>query len=106
MSPGTVMPDCPYVLGPHLHLMKRDGHPRGAANKNRSTVIVPVPDPVTMLYADWMRERATIPHAQSGIWAFVSFPGPTGEPGGQALGARRVQDLLGSTRSTCNDTAT
>ncbi|MFJ8098600.1 hypothetical protein [Streptomyces griseofuscus] len=41
---GTAMPGCPYVLGPHLHLMKRDGHPRGAANKNRSTVIVPVPD--------------------------------------------------------------
>ncbi|WP_162952289.1 tyrosine-type recombinase/integrase [Streptomyces hundungensis] len=94
VPPGTVMPGCPYVLGPHLHLMKRDGHPRGAANKNRSTVIVPVPDPVTMLYADWMRERATIPHAQSSIWAFVSFPGPTGEPGGQALGARRVQGLL------------
>ncbi|MFJ8098622.1 tyrosine-type recombinase/integrase [Streptomyces griseofuscus] len=47
-----------------------------------------------MLYADWMRERLTIPRGQGGIWAFVSFPGPTGDPGGQALGTRRVQDLI------------
>ncbi|WP_405776040.1 hypothetical protein [Streptomyces sp. NBC_01538] len=60
---GSTAPGCPYSLGPHLHLKKRDGHPRGAANKNRGTVVVPVPGPVVMLYADWMRERLTIPGA-------------------------------------------
>ncbi|WP_431033381.1 tyrosine-type recombinase/integrase [Streptomyces sp. P6-2-1] len=91
---GSTVPGCPYSLGPHLHLEKRDGHPRGAANKNRGTVVVPVPEPVVMLYADWMRERLTITGGGKASWAFVSFPGPTGEPGGQVLGARRVQDLV------------
>ncbi|MFI1768907.1 tyrosine-type recombinase/integrase [Streptomyces sp. NPDC020800] len=91
---GSTVPGCPYSLSPHLHLKKRDGHPRGAANKNRGTVVVPVPGPVVMLYADWMRERLTIPGAGKAIWAFVSLPGPTGEPGGQVLGTRRVQDLV------------
>ncbi|MET9394634.1 MULTISPECIES: tyrosine-type recombinase/integrase [unclassified Streptomyces] len=91
---GSTVPGCPYSLGPHLHLEKRDGHPRGAANKSRGTVVVPVPEPVVMLYADWMRERLTIPRAGKSSWAFVSFPGPTGEPGGQVLGTRRVQDLV------------
>ncbi|GAA3781666.1 tyrosine-type recombinase/integrase [Streptomyces chiangmaiensis] len=94
VPPGKTVPGCPYTLGPHLHLERRDGHPRGAANKNRSTLIVPTPGPVEMLYADWMRERLAIPSANDSAWAFVSFPGPTGEPGGQAIGARRVQDLI------------
>ncbi|WP_405778610.1 tyrosine-type recombinase/integrase [Streptomyces sp. NBC_01378] len=91
---GSTAPGCPYNLGPHLHLQKREGHPRGAANKNRGTVIVPVPGPVVMLYADWMRERLTIPGADSTTWAFVSFLGPTGAPGGQALSTRRIHDLV------------
>ncbi|MEU7326901.1 hypothetical protein ABZ682_41095 [Streptomyces griseoviridis] len=51
-------PGCSYVLGPHIHLRKRGGHPKGAANKNRGVVIGPVPGAVEMLYADWMREGA------------------------------------------------
>lgn len=47
-----------------------------------------------MLYADWMRERLGIRRAGDSPWAFVSFPGPTGDPGGEVIGARRVQDLL------------
>lgn len=93
---GSTVPGCPYSLGPHLHLHlhleKRDGHPRGAANKNRGTVIVPVPQPMVMLYADWM--RLIIPGAGNAVWTFVSFPGPTGEPGGQVPGTRRVKDLI------------
>ncbi|WP_369253748.1 tyrosine-type recombinase/integrase [Streptomyces sp. R35] len=91
---GSTMPGCAYRHGPHLHLRKRGGHPKGAANKNRDTVIVPVPSPVEMLYADWMRERTGIRPAAESPWAFVTFPGPTGEPGGEALSARRVQDLV------------
>ncbi|WP_078618371.1 MULTISPECIES: tyrosine-type recombinase/integrase [unclassified Streptomyces] len=34
------------------------------------------------------------PSAGKASWAFVSFPGPTGEPGGQVLGTRRVQSLV------------
>jgi site-specific recombinase XerD len=94
LPPGRTAPGCPYALGPHLHLVKRDGHPRGAANKNHGTVVLPVPGPVVMLYADWMRERTRIPNAADSPWAFVSFPGPTGTPGGEVLGARRVQDLI------------
>jgi integrase len=45
---GRTAPGCPYTLGPHLHLVKRDGHPRGAANKNRRTVVLPVIGPVVM----------------------------------------------------------
>ncbi|WNI20212.1 tyrosine-type recombinase/integrase (plasmid) [Streptomyces sp. ITFR-21] len=47
-----------------------------------------------MLYADWMRERIGIRPAGGSPWAFVTFPGPTGNPGGEALSPRRVQDLL------------
>jgi integrase/recombinase XerD len=92
---GTSVPGCAYRHGPHLHLRKRGGHPKGAANKNRDTVILPAPSPVEMLYADWMRERVSIPRAADSPWAFVTFPGPTGDPGGDALSARRVQDLVG-----------
>jgi hypothetical protein len=60
LPPGRTAPGCPYTLGPHLHLVKRDGHPRGAANKNHGIVVLPVPGPVTMLYADWMREWTRI----------------------------------------------
>jgi integrase len=94
VPPGRTAPGCSYTLGPHLHLRKRDGHPRGAANKNRGTVVLPVPGPVEMLYADWMRERLGIRHAGDSPWAFVSFTGPTGDPGGEAIGTRRVQDLI------------
>lgn len=91
---GTTLPGCSYRHGPHLHLRKRGGHPKGAANKNRDTVIVPAPSPVDMLYADWLRERSRIPRAVDSPWAFITFPGPTGEPGGEVLSARRVQDLV------------
>ncbi|MEW2623589.1 hypothetical protein [Streptomyces sp. NPDC048106] len=91
---GRTVPGCSYLQGPHLHLRKRGGHPKGAANKNRGTVILPVPSPVEMLYADWLRERIGIRRAADSPWAFVTFPGPTGDPGGEALSARRVQDLL------------
>jgi integrase len=91
---GRTAPGCSYTLGPHLHLRRRDGHPRGAANKNRGTVVLPVPGPVEMLYADWMRERLGIRRAGDSTWAFVSFPGPTGDPGGEAIGTRRVQGLI------------
>ena len=94
VPPGQTVPGCSYVLGPHLHLVKRDGHPRGAAIKNRGTVIVPVAGPVVMLYADWMREHLRIRHAGDSPWAFVSFPGPAGAPGGEPLGTRRVQGLI------------
>ncbi|RPK48390.1 site-specific tyrosine recombinase XerC [Streptomyces sp. ADI92-24] len=94
VPPGRTVPGCPYTLGPHLHLVKRDGHPRGAANKNSGTVLLPVPEPVVMLYADWMRERTRIRHAADNPWVFVAFPGPTGAPGGEVIGARRVQDLV------------
>jgi len=94
LPPGRTVPGCPYTLGHHLHLVKRDGHPRGAANKNRGTIVLPVPGPVVMLYADWMRERVRIPHAADSPWAFVSFPGPTGVPGGEVIGTRRVQGLI------------
>ncbi|MCG7522846.1 site-specific integrase [Streptomyces sp. OfavH-34-F] len=91
---GRTAPGCSYVLGPHIHLRKRGGHPKGAANKNRGMVIVPVPGAVEMLYADWMRERLSIRRAGTSPWAFVTFPGPTGDPGGDALSPRRIQDLL------------
>jgi len=94
LPPGRTVAGCPYTLGHHLHLVKRDGHPRGAANKNRGTVVLPVPGPVAMLYADWMRERLRIRHAADSPWAFVSFPGPTGVPGGEVIGTRRVQGLI------------
>lgn len=92
---GTDRAGCPYLLGPHLHLVKRDGHPRGAANKNRGSVVIPVVGPVVMLYADWMRERLHIRRAGESPWAFVSFPGPNGAPGGEPIGARRAQDIIG-----------
>ncbi|KUN76621.1 hypothetical protein AQJ64_37300 [Streptomyces griseoruber] len=91
---GRTVPECSYLQGSHLHLRKRGGHPKGAANKNRGTVILPVPSPVEMLYADWLRERRTVRRAGASPWAFVTFPGPTGAPGSEALSARRVQDLL------------
>ncbi|MFF5029729.1 tyrosine-type recombinase/integrase [Streptomyces collinus] len=91
---GRTLPGCSYIQGPHLHLRKRGGHPKGAANKNRGTIILPVPSPVEMLYADWLRERIGIRRAAGSPWAFVTFPGPTGDPGGEALSALRVQDLL------------
>ena len=94
LPPGRTAPGCPYTLGPHLHLVKREGHPRGAANKNRETVILPVLGPMVMLYADWMRERLRIRRAGDSPWAFVSFAGPTGAPGGEPIGARRVQDII------------
>jgi len=94
VPPGRTVPGCAYTLGPHLHLVKRDGHPRGAANKNRGTVVLPVIEPVVMLYADWMRERLRIRRAGDSPWAFVSFPGPTGATGGEPIGARRVQELI------------
>ncbi|WP_097214490.1 MULTISPECIES: site-specific integrase [unclassified Streptomyces] len=64
----------------------------GQRNTNRGTLVAPVPGPVVTLYANWMRERLTTPGAGNADWAYVSFPGPTGEPGGQVLGTRRVQD--------------
>ncbi|MFF9691410.1 tyrosine-type recombinase/integrase [Streptomyces sp. NPDC014623] len=91
---GRTVPGCSYMQGPHLHLRKRGGHPKGAANKNRGTVILPMPSPVEMLYADWLRERKSVRRAGTSPWAFVTSPGPTGAPGGEALSARRVQDLL------------
>jgi integrase len=91
---GRTVSGCSYLQGPHLHLRKRGGHPKGVANKNRGTVILPVPSPVEMLYAEWLRERIGIRRAGDSPWAFVTFPGPTGDPGGEALSARRVQDLL------------
>jgi integrase/recombinase XerD len=94
VPPGSRVSGCEYLLGPHLHLRRRDGHPKGAANKNRGTVIVPVPQPVEMLYAAWLHERRQIRAAGGSPWAFVTFPGPTGEPGGEALSTRRVHDLV------------
>jgi integrase len=91
---GRAVPGCAYTLGPHLHLVRRDGHPKGAANKSRGTTVVPVPEPVQMIYAGWLRERTHIRDAASSPWAFVTFPGPTGNPGGEALSTRRVQDLI------------
>lgn len=91
---GSRINGCDYLLGPHLHLHRRNGHPKGAANKNRGTVIVPVPQPVEMLYAGWLHQRKQIRAAIGSPWAFVTFPGPTGQPGGEALSTRRVQDLV------------
>ena len=111
---GRTAPGCPYMLGPHLHLVKRDGHPRGAANKNRGTVVIPVVGPVVMLYADWMRERLRIRCASESPWAFVSFPGPTGAPGGEPIGARQSRTssailpsgrVCGTSIRTCSGTA-
>jgi integrase/recombinase XerD len=97
---GSRLNGCEYVLGPHLHLRRRDGHPKGAANKNRGTVIVPVPQPIEMLYAAWLHERKHIRAAIDSPWAFVTFPGPTGAPGGEALSTRRVQDLVSDLAGT------
>jgi integrase len=91
---GRRAPGCAFRHGPHLHVIRRDGHPRGATSKARSPNLLPVPAPLVMLYAGWLHERRTIPAAVHSPWAFVSFPGPAGNLPGQPLSTRRIYAIV------------
>jgi integrase/recombinase XerD len=54
--PGSRVAGCAFVHGPHLHVIRRDGHPRGAISKSRAPNLLPVPAPLVMLYAGWLHE--------------------------------------------------
>ncbi|MBE1584028.1 tyrosine-type recombinase/integrase [Nonomuraea angiospora] len=94
VPPGRTVPGCAYRHGPHLHVVRRDGHPRGAISKSRSTNVLPVPGPLVMLYAGWLNERRTIPAAATSPWAFVSFDGPAHTAAGQPLSTRRIYGIV------------
>lgn len=91
---GRRAPGCAFRHGPHLHVIRRDGHPRGAISKARDPNLLPVPAPLVMLYAGWLHERQTIPGAVDSPWAFVSFPGPAGNLPGQPLSTRRIYAIV------------
>jgi integrase/recombinase XerD len=94
VPPGRRAAGCAFVHGPHLHVIRRDGHPRGATSKSRAPNVLPVPAPLVMLYAGWLHERRAVPGAADGPWAFVSFPGPAGNVPGQPLSTRRVYAIV------------
>ena len=94
VPPGRCAPGCAYRHGPHLHVTRRDGHPRGATSKARSPNLLPVPASLVMLYAGWLHERQAIPGAVDSPWAFVSFPGPAGNRPGQPLSTRRIYAIV------------
>ena len=94
VPPGRRVAGCAFVHGPHLHVIRRDGHPRGAISKSRAPNLLPVPAPLVMLYAEWLHERRAIPGAGGSPWAFVSFPGPAGNVPGQPLSTRRVHAIV------------
>jgi integrase/recombinase XerD len=94
VPPGRRIPGCAFVHGPHVHVIRRDGHPRGATSKSRTPNVLPAAAPLVMLYAGWLRERQAIPGAASSPWAFVSFPGPAGNAPGQPLSTRRVYAIV------------
>jgi integrase/recombinase XerD len=91
---GRRAPGCAYRHGPHLHVIRRDGHPRGATSKTRTPNVLPVPAPLVMLYAGWLHERQAIPGAVDSPWAFASFPGPAGNTPGQPLSTRRIYAIV------------
>jgi len=91
---GRRAPGCAFWHGPHLHVIRRDGHPRGATSKARDPNLLPVPAPLVMLYAGWLHGRQTIPGAVDSPWAFVSFPGPAGNRPGQPLSTRRIHAIV------------
>jgi integrase len=94
VPPGRRAAGCAYIHGPHLHVIRRDGHPRGAVSKSRAPNVLPVSEPLVMLYAGWLHERRTMPGAADSPWAFVSFPGPAGNVPGQPLSTRRVYAIV------------
>jgi integrase/recombinase XerD len=100
MPAGRQVPGCGYMHGPHVHVVRRDGHPRGAISKARSANVLPVPGPVEMLYAAWLWERQRIPDADVSPWAFVSFPGPAGNVPGEPLSTRRIYDIVTGAAAT------
>lgn len=94
VPPARRVAGCAFAHGPHLHVIRRDGHPRGAVSKSRVPNVLPVPTPLVMLYAGWLHERRDIPGATGSPWAFVSFPGPAGNVPGQPLSTRRVYGIV------------
>jgi integrase/recombinase XerD len=94
VPPGRRVPGCGYQHGPHLHINKRDDHPRGATSKSRDPVVIPVAAPVEMLYAAWLRERLDVPRAAECPWVFVSFDGPAGNRPGEPLSSRRIHAIV------------
>jgi len=91
---GRRAPGCAFRHGPHLHVIRRDGHPRGATSKSRSPNVLPVSAPLVMLYAGWLHERQAIPGGVDSPWAFVSFPGRAGNLPGQPLSTRRIYAIV------------
>jgi integrase len=91
---GHLLPGCSWNYGPHLHVIRREDHPRGAASKSRVPFVIPVPRPVERAYGCWLHERLTEPKAASSPWAFVSMGGGPRAPLGEALSTRRIYAIV------------
>jgi integrase/recombinase XerD len=102
VPPGIRISGCAYTHGPHVHVVRRDGHPRGAISKARAINVVPVPPPVELFYAQWLRERQAVAGAQLSPWAFVSFPGPANNQPGQPLSTRRLHAIVSTAAATAD----
>jgi integrase len=95
LRPGERADGCFCTHGPHLHVVRREGHPRGAFSKSTRAHTVPVAPFVAQFYASWLRERRQrVPRAELAEWAFVSFPSPGRTTSGEPLSTRWVYELI------------